>query len=144
MRHLIRLVETADPTRLDEVRVTVWSGATINVLHNPTKRAFDQALTKCEVLRGLISQDGRDLFLWDAMMAVHPNIIQELGLGNYDCIMYVRGRWTGPVDDPMTGRYMPAIERLTPKPQPSKQEIDDLLLKLCDDPDFAALMGGGE
>lgn len=147
MRHILSQVQmltggTASD-RLAEARVQVWSGATINVYRNPSPTAFRNLIGQVEVLRGLLSPDGNDVFLWDAYMAVHPNIMQELALGDYDCISYNRGRWNGPVGDAMSDQYKPAIERLTPKPKSSRAENDRLLKAIFDDPEFAAMMGEG-
>lgn len=144
MRDIIDILN-AKPT-LTEERVTVWSGATINVLRNPSRPAFEEFAKKHEVLRGLLSPDGRTVWLWAAAAAVHPNIMQELGLGNYACIFYNRGRWQGPnIVDYETGKYQPALERLSPKPvDPNeKDKIDDLLRQLYDDPVMAKLLDDG-
>lgn len=141
MKNLIALIE--GPERLDEQRVQVWSGATINVVRNPSPEMF-QKMAAVGSLRGLLSPDGKTLYLWDAYMAVHPNIMQELGLGNYDCVSYSHGRWNGPVHDPSLDHYLPAVERLTPKPKRKRSVADDELLRqIFDDPDFAKLMGEG-
>ena len=116
-------------------RVTVWSGATIPVLNNPSKGQFEQFVAKYPVLRGLLSPSGEDIWLWDATMAVHPNLIQELGLGSYDCIFYNlhhTGHWTGwgaNVGD----KYAPAIERLTPYVAPKSSVSDEKLLQMLRD-----------
>ena len=120
---------------LDEERVLAWSGNTINVYRNPSKQVFDNLAHKVNVLRGLVSPDGKTLYVWDAYLAVHPNVQQELGLGNYDCVSYNRGRWNGPVNDPTLDHYVPAVERLTPKPRPKHSMSDDELLAQLDDID---------
>lgn len=126
MREIINLVEGAK-------RVEVWSGATITVLHNPPKAVFTRFAEEHEVLRGLLSEDGRDVWLWPARLAVHPNIQQALGIPRTECIFWNRGRWTGPnLHDPQTGLYVPALQRLTPMKHDPK-EIDDLLAALASD-----------
>lgn len=118
-------------------RVVVWSGATINVIHNPSRKAFEKLVAErgaeyCS-LRGLLSQDGRDIYLWDAGSAVHPNIIQELGLDRMECIGFRKGRWWGPnLHDEETGLYLPAIQRITPKTRDPKED-DELLKQLFGD-----------
>lgn len=133
MRHLIGIVETGH-VPLVEMRVAAWSGATITVLHNPSRIAFENFTKRHEVLRGLLSDDGSDLYLWPAHAAVHPNMMQELGLGQLNCIFYVRGHWKGPnLHDP-NGLYQPAIQRITPKQLPKwRDEDDELLRKIFDE-----------
>jgi hypothetical protein len=116
-------------------RITVWSGATIPVLHNPTKSAFDNFTKKHKALRGLITLDGKEVWLWNAHMAIHPNMMQELGLDRVDCIAYTNGRWGGPVGDVMSDVYAPAIQRLTPKiiQRWASDISDDELLRLLKD-----------
>lgn len=117
------------------IRVPVWSGDTITVLHNPSRAAFEKFAAKHPSLRGLLSDDGRDLYLWNAGVAIHSNIMQELGLPHLNCIAFYDGRWSGPnLDDRETGGYKQAIERLTPYPRPSQAEDDELLRRLFDDP----------
>lgn len=125
------------PYRLNEVRVTVWSGATINVLHNPSRAAFENLAKAYDVLRGLMTYDGRELWLWPAYAAVHPNIQQELGLDRVECIFYNRGQWRGPnLHDEETGLYKPAIQRLTPaKIKPYGPDDDELLKSIFGDID---------
>jgi hypothetical protein len=151
MRHILSQVRTmagGTIAPLEEARVAVWSGATITVLHNPNAQAFHQMVEKAEgTLRGLLSDDGTDLYVWDAYMAVHPNIQQELGLGNYDCIAYTRGQWRGPVNALNMDTYKPAVERVTPKPGPTpeqKRRDAELLAAIFDDPEFSKIIGEDE
>ena len=124
---------------LTEIRVTVWSGSTINVIHNPTRRAFEKFFAERGSLRGLLSFDGDDLYLWDAGSAVHTNIMQELGLDRMECLSYRGGGvWWGPnIFDEETGLYKPAIQRVTPRKRPSPEDDDALLKQLGIDLDEA-------
>lgn len=122
-REIIRLNEGVE-------KITVWSGATIPVLYNPTKIAFDNFTKRHRSLRGLLSYDGQNIWLWDGAAAVHSNLIQELGLEHIDCIGYSDGRWNGPVYD--NYEYKAVIERLTPKPPADSAETDELLRQLSD------------
>jgi hypothetical protein len=125
--------------RLDETvrRITAWSGHTVSVLENPTRQEFENLVKRCGgALRGLLSSDGQTVWLWPASMAVHANVMDELGLPrSTDCIQYMLGQWSGPVgygDD----KWVPAIERLTPKPKPKySMSHEELLAALQDDPD---------
>ena len=116
-------------------RVTVWSGETITVLHNPSPKQFQSFAEKHRALRGLIRHD--EIWLWSSYSAVHPNLMQELGLPeSTDCITYMDGRWGGPVHDE-GDKYVPAVERLTPKPkrvysEKERAEMAELLRALRD------------
>jgi hypothetical protein len=128
LRLSVALAETAK-------RVTVWSGVTITVLHNPTQQVFEYfAANHNNNLRGLLSYDGKNVYLWAAYAAVHPNIIQELGLEHVSCIAYRHGRWHGPdLFDDNTGHYVEAIERLTPYQRGKNEISDDELLRMLHD-----------
>lgn len=112
-------------------RVTVWSGATITVLHNPSREAFLNFTKKHRAVRGLLTYSGEDIWLWDGAMAVHPNLIQELGLEYIDCIAFNDGRWTGPVHG--GDGYKPAVQRLTPYVPPKREFSDEELLRILGD-----------
>jgi hypothetical protein len=127
MRDIIRLLENVI---VEHQRVAVWSGATITVLHNPTKLTFEKFIQKHPSLRGLISEDGKQVWLWPAYMAVHPNIIQELGLDRCECIFWNRGRWAGPNIHDSNGLYKPALQRLSPASPAHHDVSDDELMNL--------------
>jgi hypothetical protein len=127
MRDIIRLLENVI---VEHQRVAVWSGATITVLHNPTKLTFEKFIQKYPSLRGLLSEDGTQVWLWPAYMAVHPNIIQELGLDRCECIFWNRGRWAGPNIHDSNGLYKPALQRLSPASPAHYDVSDDELMNL--------------
>jgi hypothetical protein len=134
MRDLIDIVEAARPddrASILEARVAVWSGATITVLHNPSRAAFENFAKRCEVLRGLLSDDGNQLtepeFLYDVRMN------GRMSRPEIDCIFYVRGVWKGPNLREPTGLYKPAIQRITPAQPQTTQDDDELLSKLFDE-----------
>ncbi len=123
-------------------QIAAWSGATITVYHNPSRMVFARISEK--PLRGLLSPDGRDVWLWDAHMAIHSNVMQELGMGDsMTCISYVkhsgfRAQWSGAVWNGWD--LLPAIERLTPEVSAARRAKEregdeDLLAALMtDDP----------
>ena len=115
-------------------RVQSWAGPMIPVIHNPSKAQFDQLVSKTRYIRGCISYNGNDLWIWNAYNAVHPNIIQELGLEHVDCIYYHDGKWFGPVYD--HDGLRPTLERLTPIPKKKWSDEDDELLNqlMTEDP----------
>jgi hypothetical protein len=85
-------------------------------------------------LRGLLSFDGNDVYLWAAWSAVHSNIIQELGLDRMECIAYRNDRWWGPnLYDEETGLYKPALQRITPRTPPTAKDHSELLKQLFAD-----------
>ena len=123
MRNWISLVENA------AIRLPVWSGGTITVLHNPKKQAFENFIADGSNLRGLLSDDGNDLYIWKSSLAVHPNIMQELQLGQYNCIFFRDGKWKGPNLFDETGVYQPAIQRITPRDRVKLTKDDNELLR---------------
>lgn len=128
-------------------RVAVWSGATITVLNNPTRQQFQNFAAQHRAIRGLLANNGTEIWLWDGAAAVHTNLIQELGVDRADCIAFNDGAWSGPVYD-HEGFY-PAVEKLTPyrdTPQGKRKKADaeKLWADLMADPDFDALMRGAD
>jgi hypothetical protein len=111
-------------------RVPVADGI-IHVMHNPSKQAFQKfAAERGNNLRGLLTDDGQNLYLWDAYNAVHQTIIEALGIEHENCIAYRNDRWHGPnLVDEETGRYQPAIERITPRAAPDISD-EELLRRL--------------
>lgn len=122
------------------MRIQVWSGATIKVLHNPTKVAFENFTKEHRAIRGLVTYDGKNLYVWDGAAAVHSNMIQELGLEHIDCVAFNDGRWSGAVSDDGGYRYKEAIERVTPYKAPPEKFTDDELLKILNDPEWNELL----
>lgn len=122
---------------IEEARVTSWGGGTFNVYRNPSKPAFDDLVERAPVLRGLLSRDGRTVWLWDASFAVHSNVMQELALGDYECISYNHYRKTWSQNVWNGYEYYPAIARLTPTPKHRidpklSAELDELLKDFAD------------
>lgn len=134
----------AAPLRESVETMDAWSGARLRVHRNPPLAAFQNMVEKCDVLRGILSDDGETVWLWNAHQAIHTNVSQELGIpGSYACIFYNRGRWDGPVMG-RDGEYAPALARLTPelvaaRKARQKKETDDLIAQLMADDDMGLL-----
>ena len=101
-------------------RVPVADGTGL-VLHNPGRRVFEKfAADRHNNLRGLLTYEGDDVWLWAAYNATHAMIRDELGLGRIEYLYYRSGRWimqsgnSNLIDD-QTGLYVPAIQRITPR-----------------------------
>jgi GNAT superfamily N-acetyltransferase len=136
MRQYLDIIQ--ESFRLDETvhRITAWSGHPLSVYENPTRQVFENLCKQYGgAFRGLLSRDGKTVWLWPAGSAVHVNVMRELGLPqSTDCIQYMMGEWSGPVGYG-NDTWVPAIERLTPKPPPKSSISHDELFRMLDDPD---------
>lgn len=145
-RSFLEILDTHINKSVNESVETIdaWSGARLRVHHNPPLAAFQNIIQQNDVLRGILSDDGEDVWLWNAHQAVHSNVSQELGIpASYPCIFYNRGRWDGPVMG-RDGEYAPALARLTPelvaaRKARQRRETDDLIAQLMADDEFGLL-----
>lgn len=104
----------------------------IHILHNPTKRAFEKFATeRGNDLRGLLSSNDKDIYLWDAGSAFHEYVRDNLGLDRVDYITYNNGKWAGQVVNlyDENGLYIPIIQRITPLQTPRWTKDDDEFLR---------------
>lgn len=119
-----------------EGRMTSRDGLPYRVYKNPSREVFTRLLDEYPAYRGLLSPDGKTVYLWNGGVAVHTEVMNELALGDHDCVMVVKDRghliWNGPVRG-LDGRYVPAIERLTPTPKTDPAELDRLYQQLKDE-----------
>jgi GNAT superfamily N-acetyltransferase len=118
----------------EAVEKVAVDGHPVIVLKNPTREQFFNFAEKYRAIRGLLSYNGKNIWLWNAAAAVHSTMIMKLGIEYVYCVFYNDGRWSGPVDD-YDDKYKEVIERLTPKPARKYDpgEIDAILKALEDD-----------